>query len=65
MEQTHETQLAQLYDVIGFRRVIACYDVLITLHETAPWAVLRAVSNYVDVLDVSAKSDFIVDYTNV
>ena len=32
MEQTHETQLAQLYDVLGFRQVIACYDVLSTLH---------------------------------
>ena len=28
MEQTHETQLAQLYDLLGFRRVIARYDVL-------------------------------------
>ena len=28
MEQTHETQLAQLYDVLGLRRVIALYDVL-------------------------------------
>ena len=37
MEHTHETQLAQHYDVLGFRRVIACYDVLSTLHETGPW----------------------------
>ena len=36
MEQTHETQLAQLYDVLSFRRVIARYDVLSTLHETGP-----------------------------
>ena len=36
MEQTRETQLAQLYDVLGFRRVIARYDVLSTLHETGP-----------------------------
>ena len=28
MEQTRETQLAQLYDVLGFRRVIARYDAL-------------------------------------
>ena len=34
MEQTRETQLTQLYDVLGFRRVIARYDVLNTLHET-------------------------------
>ena len=34
MEQTHEMQLAQLYDVLGFRWVIARYDVLSTLHET-------------------------------
>ena len=40
MEQTRETQLAQLYDVLGFRRVIARYDVLSTLHETGPWTVL-------------------------
>ena len=37
MEQTRETQLAQLYDVLGFRRVIARYDVLSTRHETGPW----------------------------
>ena len=36
MEQTHETQLAQLYDVLGFRRIIARYDVLSTRHETGP-----------------------------
>ena len=36
MEQTRETQLAQLYDVLGFRRVIARYDVLSTRHETGP-----------------------------
>ena len=36
MEQTHETQLAQFYDVLGFRRVIARYDVASTLHETGP-----------------------------
>ena len=36
MEQTRETQLAQLYDVLGFRRVIARYDVLSTLNETGP-----------------------------
>ena len=38
MEQTRETQLAQLYDVLGFRRVIARYDVLSTLHETGQLA---------------------------
>ena len=39
MEQTHGTQLAQLYDVLGLRRVIARYDVVSTLHETGPsWA---------------------------
>ena len=36
MEQTHEMQLAQLYDVLGFRRVIACYDVVSMLDETGP-----------------------------
>ena len=36
MEQTHETELAQLCDVLGFRRVTARYDVLSTLHETGP-----------------------------
>ena len=36
MEQTRETQLAQLYDVLGFRRGIGCYDVLNKLHETGP-----------------------------
>ena len=36
MEQTHETQLAQLYDVLGFQRVITRYDVVRTLHETGP-----------------------------
>ena len=36
MEQTRETQLAQLYDVLGFRRVIASYYVLSTLHRTGP-----------------------------
>jgi len=35
-EQIRETQLAQLYDVLGFRRVITRYDVLSTLHETGP-----------------------------
>ena len=34
MEQTREAQLAQLYDVLGFRRVIARYDVV---YETGPW----------------------------
>ena len=34
MEQARETQLAQLSDVLDFRRVIARYDVLSTLHET-------------------------------
>ena len=38
MEHTRETQLAQLYDVLGFRRIVARYDVLSTLHETGPWA---------------------------
>ena len=33
MERTRETQL---YDVLGFRRVIARYDVLSTRHETGP-----------------------------
>ena len=36
MEPTHETQLAQLYNVLGFRRVIARYDVLSMLHEAGP-----------------------------
>ena len=36
MEQTHEMQLAQLYDVLALQRVIARYDVLSTLHETGP-----------------------------
>ena len=40
MEQNREMQLAQLYDVLGFRRVIARYDVLSTLHETGPRAAL-------------------------
>ena len=34
MEQTHETQLVYLYDVLGFRWVIAHYDILSTLHKT-------------------------------
>ena len=38
MEQTREMQLAQVYDVLGFRRVIARYDVLSTLHESVPEA---------------------------
>ena len=37
MEQTCETQLAQLYNMLGFRQVIARYDILSTLHETGPW----------------------------
>ena len=41
MEQTHETQLAQLYGVLGFRRVIARYDVLSTRHETGPRGVMH------------------------
>ena len=36
MEQTHETQLAQLYDVLGLRRVNDRYDVVSPLHETGP-----------------------------
>ena len=36
MEQTHEMQLAQLYDVLGLRRVITRCDVLSTLHDTGP-----------------------------
>ena len=36
MEQTQEVQLAQLYNVLGFRLVIVRYDVLSTLHETGP-----------------------------
>ena len=36
MQQTRETPLAQLYDVLGFRRVIARYDVLSMRHETGP-----------------------------
>ena len=39
MEQTHETQLAELYNAVGFRRVIARYDVSSTLHETGPWSI--------------------------
>ena len=36
MEQTREMQLAQLYDILGFRRVIAHYDVVSRLYETSP-----------------------------
>ena len=36
MEHTHETQLVPFYEVLGFRRVIARYDVLTTLHGTGP-----------------------------
>ena len=45
MEQTRETQLAQLYDVLGFRRVIARNDVLSTLHETGP-CTIRALNMF-------------------
>ena len=38
MEQTRETQLAQLYDVLGFRRVITRYDVVSRVCETGPCA---------------------------
>ena len=34
MEQTRETQLAQLYDVLGF--VLALYDVVSRVYETGP-----------------------------
>ena len=36
MEQTCETQLANLYVVLSLRRVIARYDVLSMLHDTRP-----------------------------
>ena len=36
MEQTHETQLMLLYDVLDFRRVIARYDVVRSRYETGP-----------------------------
>ena len=36
MEQTRETQLAKLYNVVGFRRAIARYDILRPRHETGP-----------------------------
>ena len=36
MAQTHEMRLAQLNDVLGFRQVIARYNVISTLHETGP-----------------------------
>ena len=47
MEQTRETQLAQLYDVLGFRRVIAHYDVLSTRHETGPSTITLVKSDVV------------------
>ena len=43
MDHIRETQLAQLYDVFGFQRVIARYDVLSTLHETGPRMVTLSV----------------------
>ena len=36
MEQYRETQLSLLYDVLGFRRVIARYSVISRVHEAAP-----------------------------
>ena len=39
MEQTREMQLAQLYDVLDFRRVIARYDVVSMFYETGPWSI--------------------------
>ena len=39
MEQTHETQQVQLYDVLGLRLVNARYDDVSPLHETGPWDV--------------------------
>ena len=51
IEQTRETQLAQLYVVLGFRRVIARYDVLSTLHETGPCTISHRVTVTVNPLD--------------
>ena len=31
MVQTHETQLARLYNVLGFQRVIARYNIIIII----------------------------------
>ena len=38
MEQTRETQLASLYNVLGFRRVIARYGVKVHFMKPAPGA---------------------------
>ena len=46
MEQTNEKQLAQLNDVLGFRRVIARYNVLSTIHETGPRTVTHSGQYY-------------------
>ena len=35
--------MEQLYDVLGFRRVIVRYDVLSTLRESGPRMVLRLI----------------------
>jgi len=43
-QQTRETQLVQLYVVLGLRWVIARYDVLSTLHETGPWLLVPSCS---------------------
>ena len=44
MEQTHDTQLAQVYDVLVFRRVIARYDVVSWVYETGPCCLVLGVS---------------------
>ena len=42
LEQTHETQLAQHYDVLGFRRIIARYNVLTMLYEIGTWGQINS-----------------------
>ena len=44
MEQTLEMQLAQLYNVLDFRRVIARNYVLSMLHETGPSTTTQHIS---------------------
>ena len=62
MEQTRETQQTQLYDVLGFRRVIARYDVLSTLHETGPRLLLHLLQNTWDVSNVNKHATHDVRY---
>ena len=55
MEQTREMQLAQLYDVLGLRLVIARYDVLCKLHETGPsWYGARSFQVTMVIVSISA-----------